>query len=225
MTDSNQNPQALIVGVGPGLGISLARRFGREGFAVTIAGRNEQKLKEFAKQLRGEDITVDTAIADAADPKAFQASLERLAGRITPSVVIYNAAIIAADNLLTSDIDYLITNNNIDTFGAIIAAQVFTPAMRHAGSGTFLASGGYAGVDPQPAYATLSLGKAGLRAATTLIHKELKEEGVHSASVTIAGAIEPGTSMDPDLIADTFWNLHTQAAADWTAESVFDGNN
>ncbi|MCU1634173.1 MAG: short-chain dehydrogenase, partial [Micrococcaceae bacterium] len=112
MTDSTQTPQALIVGVGPGLGISLARRFGREGFAVTIAGRNEQKLKEFAEQLRGEGITVETAIADAADPKAFQASLQELAATITPSVVVYNAAIIAADNVLTSDIDYLITNYN-----------------------------------------------------------------------------------------------------------------
>jgi short-subunit dehydrogenase len=225
MTDSTQTPQALIVGVGPGLGISLARRFGREGFAVTIAGRNEQKLKEFAEQLRGEGITVETAIADAADPKAFQASLQELAATITPSVVVYNAAIIAADNVLTSDIDYLITNYNIDAFGAIIAAQVFTPAMRQAGKGTFLASGGYAGVDPQPAYATISLGKAGLRAATTLIHKELKDEGVHAASVTIAGAITPGTPMDPDLIADTFWTLHTQPAGDWTAETVFDGSN
>jgi short-subunit dehydrogenase len=225
MTDSTPTPQALIVGVGPGLGISLARRFGREGFAVTIAGRNQDKLTGFAEQLRGEGITVDTAIADAADPKAFQASLQELAATITPNVVVYNAAIIAADNVLTSDVDYLITNYNIDAFGAIIAAQVFTPAMRQAGTGTFLASGGYAGVDPQPAYATVSLGKAGLRAATTLIHKELKDEGVHAASVTIAGAIEPGTPMDPDLIADTFWALHTQPATDWTAETVFDGSN
>jgi short-subunit dehydrogenase len=69
MTDSTSTPRALIVGVGPGLGISLARRFGREGFAVTIAGRTQQKLTGFAEQLRGEGITVDTAIADAADPR------------------------------------------------------------------------------------------------------------------------------------------------------------
>jgi hypothetical protein len=30
--------------------------------------------------------------------------------------------------------------------------------------------------------------------------------------------------MDPDLIADTFWALHTQPTTDWTAETVFDGN-
>ncbi|WP_280238544.1 STAS domain-containing protein, partial [Nocardia abscessus] len=29
-------PAALIVGVGPGLGMSMARRFGREGFRVAL---------------------------------------------------------------------------------------------------------------------------------------------------------------------------------------------
>jgi len=31
------------------------------------------------------------------------------------------------------------------------------------------------------------------------------------------------SSNDPDRIADTFWALHTQPAADWNAETVFDG--
>jgi short-subunit dehydrogenase len=111
----------------------------------------------------------------------------------------------------------------IDVLGAISAAQVFTPAMRQARTGTFLATGGYAGVDPQPAYATISLGKAGLRAAVALMHEELKADRVHATSVTIAGAIAPGTPLDPDRIADTYWSLHSQPAGDWNAETYFDG--
>jgi hypothetical protein len=42
--------------------------------------------------------------------------------------------------------------------------------MREAKAGTFLTTGGYAYIDPYPAYASLALGKAGLRAATTLLH-------------------------------------------------------
>jgi hypothetical protein len=75
-----------------------------------------------------------------------------------PSVVVYNAALIASDSILTSDVDYLLSAYAVDVLGAISAAQVFTPAMRRAGAGTFLATGGYAGVAPQPAYATISLG-------------------------------------------------------------------
>jgi short-subunit dehydrogenase len=107
--------------------------------------------------------------------------------------------------------------------GAISAAQVFTPAMRDAGAGTFLATGGYPGVDPQPANSTLSLGKAGLRAAVSLLHDELKGDGVHVAGVTIYGAVAPDTPFAPDRIAETYWALHTQPAAEWSAESVFDG--
>jgi short-subunit dehydrogenase len=111
----------------------------------------------------------------------------------------------------------------VNVVGAISAAQVFTPPMREARAGTFLATGGYAGVDPQPDYASLSLGKAGLRAAVPLLHKELKDDGVHAASVQVAGAIAPGTPMAPDRIAETYWALHAQPAAGWTTETVIDG--
>jgi short-subunit dehydrogenase len=218
------DPQrVLILGAGPGLGAALARRFGREGFAVTLVGRREQALAELAEQLRGADVTVDTVAADASDPHGFRKALEDLAQRITPGVVVYNAALLAADGILTSDEDYLLDSYAVNVLGAITAAQVFTPAMRQAGAGTFLATGGYAGVSPQPPYASLSLGKAGLRAAVSLLHDELKDGGVLVAGVTIAGAIAPDTAFDPDTIAETYWALHTQPAVEWSAENVFDG--
>jgi hypothetical protein len=46
---------------------------------------------------------------------------------------------------------------------------------------------------------------------------------VHAAGVTIWGPIAPGTPIDPDVIADTYWNLHTQPAEQWTAETNFNG--
>ena len=42
----------LIIGAGPGLSTSIARRFGREGYAVTLVARNEQNLSTLAGQLR-----------------------------------------------------------------------------------------------------------------------------------------------------------------------------
>jgi short-subunit dehydrogenase len=211
----------LIVGAGPGLSASIARRFGKEGFSVTLVARREQALEELAGQLRDTDISVDTFTADAADPHTFRAALDDLAQRIAPAVVVYNAALITSDNVLSSDTDYLLSAYAVDALSAINAAQVFTPAMRDAREGTFLATGGYAGIDPQPPYATISLGKAGLRTAVSLMHDELKADGVHATSITIGGAIARGTAVDPDRIADTYWDLHTQPAADWQAEIAF----
>jgi short-subunit dehydrogenase len=213
----------LILGAGAGLGAAIARRFGREGFAVTLVARREQALADLADRLRQTGIVVDTVAADAADPRGFRRILDDLAQRITPGVVVYNAALIARDSILTCDHDYLLSSYAIDVLGAITAAQVFIPAMRRARAGTFLATGGYPGVEPQVAFATLSLGKAGLRAAVSLLHHELAGDGVHVAGVTIGGAIASGTRLDPDRIADTYWALHTQPATDWSAETVFDG--
>jgi hypothetical protein len=53
---------------------------------------------------------------------------------------------------------------------------------------------------PHPAYASLALGKAGLRTAVTLLHKELREDGVHATSVTIHGAVASDTPLVPELI-------------------------
>ncbi|MDQ6754080.1 MAG: hypothetical protein M3017_11885 [Actinomycetota bacterium] len=46
---------------------------------------------------------------------------------------------------------------------------------------------------------------------------------MHVAGVTVAGAIEAGTTFSPERIAETYWQLHTQPAGDWSAETVFDG--
>src|SRR4051812_14364804 len=145
------DPQhVLILGAGPGLSVSIARRFGREGFAVTLVARRAAALADLAEPLARAGITVDTATADAADARGFRATLERLAERITPSVVVYNAARIAADSILTLDEDDLLSSYAINVLGAISAAQVFAPALRRSGSGTFLASGGDPAVNPQP---------------------------------------------------------------------------
>jgi short-subunit dehydrogenase len=211
----------VVIGAGPGLGRAIARRFGREGFAVTLVARREQALGELARQLRDDGIAVDTATADAADPHGFRAALEALARRITPGVVVYNAALITRDGILDMDEDHALASYAVDVLGAISAARVFTPAMRKAHAGTFLATGSYLGVDPEPAFASLSLGKTALRAAVSLLHEELKGAGVHAASVRIAGAIAPGTPLAPDRIAEAYWDIHIQPPVAWTDETVF----
>jgi short-subunit dehydrogenase len=211
---------ALVIGAGPGLGVAIGRRFAREGFTVTLVARNEQNLAKFADELRA---AVDTVTADASDPLAFKAAMEQLAQRIAPGVVVYNAALVASDNVLSSDLGYLVEAYNVDAIGAIAAAQVFTPLMRAARAGTYLVSGGYAWVTPYPTYATIALGKAGVRTAVTLMHDELKADGVHATSIRISGEIAPNTPFDPDRIADTSWALHNQPVSQWTDEVIFDG--
>jgi short-subunit dehydrogenase len=164
-----------------GLGAAIAQRFGREGFIVTLVARREQALADLSDDLRGAGVDVNTFTADAGDLKSFRTRLEEFAQQSAPGVVVYNAALLTSDGILTNDATHFASAYAVDVLGAVTAAQVFTPAMRRAGAGTFLVTGGGLGIHPHRDYASISVGKAALRAATTLLHDELKDDGVHAA--------------------------------------------
>jgi NAD(P)-dependent dehydrogenase (short-subunit alcohol dehydrogenase family) len=69
----------LVIGMGPGVGLATARRFGREGFEVVMVARKAQKLQEFQDQLTAENIRSTAYPADIADAAAFQQVLEQIA--------------------------------------------------------------------------------------------------------------------------------------------------
>jgi hypothetical protein len=66
--------------------------------------------------------------------------------------------------------------------------------------------------------------KAGLRSAATLIAAGVKDDGIHAATITIAGQVAPGTAFDPDNIAELFWTAHTDPADAWQTEYRFTGD-
>ena len=214
----------LIIGAGPGLGAAVARRYAREGFRITLVARHEESLAALADELRASGANVDAVLADAADQESFRLRLQAIAQIDAPGIVVYNAALIARDSVLASDAEYLMAAYNVDVLGAITAAQVLTPAMAQARTGTFLTTNSWLSHDPQPEHATLSMGKTALRAVTHLLHDELARHNVHVTGVTIAGDIADGTAFAPELIAEGYWRLHTQPPSEWSPEAVFDGN-
>ena len=215
--------RAVVIGAGPGLGAGIARRFAREGFALTLVARSQETLDAVAVELRAAGASVDTATADAGDPAAFRAALAALAEQAAPGVVVYNVGLVVSDGLLTSDEDHLVHALTVDVVGALTAAQVLTPAMRADGRGTFLVTGGGPALYPDPEHGTLTIGKSALRSAVTVLHEELADDGVHVASVTVVGVIAPGTALDPDALAEEYWALHAQARGEWTVDTVVDG--
>ncbi len=215
--------RAVVIGAGPGLGAGVARRFAREGFSVTLVARTQETLDAVAGELRAAGATVDTVTADAGDPAAFRAALEGLAEEAAPGVVVYNVGLVVSDGLLTSDEAHLVHALTVDVVGALTAAQVLTPAMREAGRGTFLVTGGGPALYPDPEHGTLTIGKSALRAAVTVLHEELAGDGVHVASVTVVGVIAPGTALDPDVLAEEYWRLHAQPHGEWAVDVVVDG--
>jgi hypothetical protein len=136
---------------------------------------------------------------------------------------VYNAALPDPGEILDATVAQLRTAYAVDVLGGVVAAQVATPVLRTAGTGTLLfTSGGFAD-HPVPALASLSMGKAALRSAATLIAAGVRDDGIHAATITIAGQVSPGTAFDPDKIAELFWTAHADPADAWQIEYRFRG--
>src|SRR5947209_4300883 len=60
-------PTIAIVGAGPGMGLAIARTFGRNGFAVALLARHHGNLDGLVAQLAQEGVTAAGFVADVAD--------------------------------------------------------------------------------------------------------------------------------------------------------------
>jgi len=213
----------LLVGAGPGLGLAVARRFAVGGYRVTLLARKTDRLGELAQSLDDTGAEINTIEADASDSDDLRARMTELYGSDgAPGVVIYNAVMGAPDQLMSSTAAHLQTAYAVDVIGAIVIAQVAAPAMRAAGFGTIVVTGGGFADHPIPALATISLGKAALRAAATMLGADLGPDGIRVATLTIAGQIVAGTAFDPERIAERYWEV-VQTDGPWQAEFRFTG--
>ena len=206
-----------MVGVGPGVGLAVARRFVREGMSAGLIARSDATVKSAAEEFGSADVLPVTA--DVTDERVLRAALDRIVEAYgVPDVVVYNAAMIRSDRIGDLTAQQQLDAFAVNVVGAITTAAHLAPAMAERGSGSFLITGGMP--VPKPDYASLSLGKAGVRAVVTLLHQQYGAAGVHAASVTISGGVSPGSLWDPDDIANHYWRLHQQAPAEWIHELI-----
>jgi short-subunit dehydrogenase len=213
----------LLVGAGPGLGLAIARRFAIEGYRLTLVARSAERLAELAGSLADTGAEIGAMEADASEPEGLGAQMtEVYRGAAAPGVIIYNAVLGAPDRLLSASVAHLQAAYAVDVIGAIVIAQAAAPAMRAAGFGTIIVTGGGFADHPIPALATVSLGKAALRSAATMLGADLEPDGIRVATLTIAGQIVAGTAFDPDRIAERYWDV-VHSDGPWQTEFRFTG--
>src|SRR6478735_2138437 len=144
----------IIVGVGPGLGASVARRFAAEGFGVGLVARKASTLVEVADTLAPFDVPIATFQADAGRPDQLERALAAAVQDLgVPDVVVYNAAIIRADTPGELSLAELTETWSVNVSGGLVAALATIPPMAERGHGTFLVTGGM----PQPDVSHFSL--------------------------------------------------------------------
>ncbi len=215
---------ALIVGVGPGLSASLARLFARHGLQVAMASRDPSKLQKLAEETAGV-----TFACEATEPEEVAALFEVvIATQGVPDIVVYNASARArgpVTDLIPEEVARAIS---VSAFGGFLVAQQAARHMIARGSGVILLTGASASVKGYPNSSSFAMGKFALRGLASSMARELSPKGVHVAHFVIDGGIRSSTRpdpndssdsmLDPDAIAETYWQVANQPRSAWTWE-------
>jgi NAD(P)-dependent dehydrogenase (short-subunit alcohol dehydrogenase family) len=228
MTDTKV---AVVAGVGPGLGQAVARRFAREGFAVALMSRTEEKLEPVRAAIEAEGGRALPVPCDASEPPSVSAAFAKVRAELgDPSVLVYNAGAFRPAGILELSPGDLERCWRVGAFGAFLCAREVLPKMAERGEGTVLITGATASLRGSARFAALAAPKFALRALSQSMAREFGPEGVHVAHVIIDGQIDlprtreaqPGreahTFLSPDAIAETYWHLHSQDRTAWTQE-------
>lgn len=225
---------AVIVGVGPGLGAALARRFARDGMNVAMAARNPARLAGLVAELAGK---ARAYACDATDEQAVTALYASVARDFAaPHLVVFNAGAFVRKGILDTTAEEFERCWKTACLGGFLVGREAVRAMlgtetTGAHKGTVIFTGATASLRGGAMFHNLAVGKFGLRALAQSMAREFQPQGIHVAHLIIDGQIRndtrPGYSaaergadavLDPDAIAETYYQLHLQPPSAWTLE-------
>jgi NAD(P)-dependent dehydrogenase (short-subunit alcohol dehydrogenase family) len=216
------SPVIVVVGAGPGLGASVARRFGREGYDVALLSRSREQLDELGTAMQAEGITTGWTALDVTDEAALREAITRFAGHAGRiDVLHFNPSAFRQKDPLTLTVDELLDDVRLGVGALLTAVQAARPFMSAGARVT--ATGSLAADQPWNEAASLGVQKAALRNLVRSIDTTLKPDGIRAVSVTVNGTLGVGTPFDPDRVADAIHAAAHQDEATWRVEVPYDG--
>ncbi len=188
---------AIVSGIGPGLGQAIALALSREGAAVAIAARSEDKLRNLAADIQGKGgraIAVATDISDDASCRALVERTVREFGRV--DVLVNNAYHPGTyEKIETADLDAWRPPYEINVLGSLRLSQAAIPAMKKQGSGSIVMINSMSMRRMMETFGAYAASKGALLAATQTLALELGPHGIRVNSVV------PGYIWGPPLAA------------------------
>lgn len=222
---------AIVAGVGPGLGASLARAFAREGFAVGLLSRRAESSAPVAAEItagHGKALVVATDVTEREQSLAAVEEIRSALGPVT--ALAYNASGFGRGPFLELDPGAIRGSFEVGVMGAVHLLQAVIPDMLGAGHGFISLTGATAALRGRAGFAPLAIAKSSLRILGQALAREFHPQGIHVVHVVVDGQIETprlrerepgrpaGTTIPPDAIAGAIIHAFKQPTNAWTHE-------
>ncbi len=221
------NKVCAVVGVGPGNGAALGRRFSREGYAVALLARSASTSEPLARSL-------DDARAyacDVTDAAAVGAAFDAIARDLGPvDTLVYNAGSGTWGNVEEIEPSQLEDAFRVNTLGLLLASKKVIPQMKARGGGNIVVIGATASRRGAVRTAAFAPAKAAQKSLAESMARHLWPQNIHVSLIIVDGVVDlPRTRerlkdkpddffLSPDGVAATAFQLTTQDRSAWSFE-------
>jgi NAD(P)-dependent dehydrogenase (short-subunit alcohol dehydrogenase family) len=228
MTSERRNPVAIVAGVGPGLGAAVARKLAHEGCRVGMFARSAGFIRKLATEIGSQALAVP---ADISDPKQVAVGFRNVREKFGPvEILIAHASGALGGRLERTTPEQFERSWRTAAFGAFLCAREAVTDMIKRGTGAILFTGATSSVRGRGGAVAFSSAKFAVRGLAQSLAVELWPKGIHVAHVIIDGVIDtrkvrktykPSAKvplLQPDAIADAYWQLIQQDRSAWSLE-------
>ena len=232
---TSESKVALIAGAGPGLGGAVARRFAREGYVACVVRRKAAEVAPLCAEIEAQGGRALPFGVDARNEDEVVALFDRIEQQVGPvEVAVHNigANVSFPIREMTTRVYFKVWH--MACFSGFLVGREAARRMVPRGRGTILVTGATASLRGRSGMAAFAGAKSALRALAQSMARELGPEGVHVAHVIVDGAIDmpwirenfpqiveqrgEEALLQPDAIAESYWQLHNQPRSAWTHE-------
>lgn len=222
MGNSEDRRVIVVVGAGPGVSGSVARRFASDSYDVGLVGIDRQVLADLSVELEALGAGVRSAVADLTDTAAATDAVRGLGegfGRI--DVLHFNPSAFREKDPLELSVPELLEDVALGVGALLTAVQAARPFMSR--GGRISVTGSMAADEPWHRAASLGVQKAGVRNLVHSLDATLAPDGIRAVSVTVRGTLAGEGPFTPDRVAQA---IHRAVAADeggWRTEVPYAG--
>ena len=227
MTGGGPKSVCAVVGVGPGNGAALGRRFAREGYAVALLARTNDVSGPLAASLPD----ARAYLCDAAEPQSVAHAFEAIERDMGPvHTLVYNAGSGVWGTVEEIDPEVLDNSLRVNVLGLMRTAKRVIPSMKSGGGGNIVVIGATSSRRGVARTAGFAPAKAAQRSLTESMARHLWPDSIHVSLIIVDGVVDlPRTRallkdkpddffIAPDDLADAAYRLTTQPRSAWSFE-------